>query len=496
MKKNVRPVLLLGLALLCLAALAADGWGASPVIRNDAKGKVVKTIDANAWIIHTSNYGPFVYPYNNSPGGSWCGAAYNYIFGAGLWVGALDATDTPRVAVGYNPNSGGSALGPANPYTWDYANWATDSLSRVYLSTDAADLAQWPLRDGANEPVVLSDQDGYATYSDENPAFTPAGETPLGVRIRQSSYAWNSGPNSDIVYFKFTVINGSAGALRQVYAGPCFDADIGDESGTNANDRVDFDYTRNLAIQFQNEAEPGWPTAPGYFGCRFLASAVNNTGSVVHVTDNQFPHDIQPGEPLGMTAMKIFTIDMDPVTPTNRYLVMQGYNYNNMVLDAYDESGAVTAGDKRFVMCTGPFDLAAGDSVIISLGVIVAATRNGLLGLTDSAQIFYNSMGVAGAKPRAQTQPSRLLLSNSPNPFRGATAISYQVAEPGPVQLAIYNGLGQRVRTLVDCPQAPGRYTARWDGRDGAGQQLSAGVYIYRLQSGGRTLTRKLVLVR
>ena len=497
MNKIVRPVLLLGFVLISLAAIATNGWAVLPGDHHGmAKGKVIKTLNANAWTMYTSNYGPFVYPQSNQAGGYWGGVPYNYIFGAGMWVGALDAADSPHVAVGYNPNSGASELGPANPYTWDYANYATDSLSRVYLSTNVADLAAWPLRDASNEPVVLSDQDGYATYSDENPAFIPTGETPVGVRIRQRSFAWNSGSNSDIVYFKFTVINGSAGTLHQVYGGPCFDADIGNESQTYANDRTDFDYTRNLAIQFQNEAEPGWPSV-GYFGCRFLASAVNNTGAVVHVTDNQFPHDIQPGEPLGMTAMKIFTIDVDPVTDADRYKVMQGYNYTTMVMDAYDEAGSSTAGDKRFVMCTGPFELAPGDSVIISLGVMAAANREALLALCDTAQGFYNSMGVAGDKPRPEAAPVRpLLLANSPNPFRGATEINYQVAAEGPVRLVLYNGLGQLVRTLVDGRLGPGRYAARWDARNDAGQRLSAGVYLARLQAGNQAMTQKMILVK
>jgi flagellar hook assembly protein FlgD len=52
------------------------------------------------------------------------------------------------------------------------------------------------------------------------------------------------------------------------------------------------------------------------------------------------------------------------------------------------------------------------------------------------------------------------------------------------------------VRTLVDGRQGAGMHVARWDGRNQAGQKLSAGVYLYRLQAGDKTLTRKLVLVR
>jgi hypothetical protein len=489
-----------------LAALAAPGWGEARGDHATAKGKVVKTLDANAWTIHTSNCGPFAFPQNSAPGGYWGGPGYGYIYGAGLWVGALAGADT-QVAVGYNPNNGGSEFGPANPYTWDYASWATDSLSRVYLSTDPADLAAWPLRDAGNNPVVRSLQDGYATYSDQNPAFTFTGETPVGVRVRQSSFAWNDDSGNDAVVFKFTLINPNPGALSGVYAGACFDADIGDESGANANDRTDFDYTRNLAIQFQNEPEPGWPST-GYFGCRFLASALNNTGGTVNVVDNQFPHSIAPGEPLGMTAMKVFSISLDPVTSPNQYLVMQGYDYNTMVMDAYDETGSLVPGDKRFLMCSGPFDLAPGDSVIISLAVMAAPDRASLLALCDSTQVLYNShLGVTSGKPVADKPPARSLsLTSSPNPFTAMTEIGYQVTVAGPVKLAVYNTLGQRVRILVDRSLPAGSHAARWDGRNDSGQRLPAGVYFYHLsakdgsaaggQAGDETLTKKAVMVR
>ena len=50
------------------------------------------------------------------------------------------------------------------------------------------------------------------------------------------------------------------------------------------------------------------------------------------------------------------------------------------------------------------------------------------------------------------------LASNVPNPFNSATLITYHLSSPGPVQLVIYNVLGQPVRTLVDEFQATGSY--------------------------------------
>ncbi|HTY08828.1 MAG TPA: T9SS type A sorting domain-containing protein [Candidatus Edwardsbacteria bacterium] len=388
--KRICSAIALALALLALGVTAQAATRVPRAKGGAAKNKSLVQLNANNWAIYTTNYGPCVYPRNNQPGGTWGGASYNYIYGGGLWVGALDTSSTPHVAVGYNPNTGASEFGPISPVTGDTAGWATDPKMRVYLSTNPADLTEWPLRDSLGDPVVKSTQDGYAAYSDENPAFTFTGETPVGVRVDQFSYSWNFAQLSDIVFFRYTIKNLTDKTLNNVYLGPCFDADIGDESGTSANDRTDFDYTRNLAIQYQTDPEPGWPRV-GYFGCRFFESPRNNTGDTVHVIDNQFPHDILPDSMLGMTAFKIFTIDIDPATDPDRYHVMQGYNYKTMVMDAYDELGSATPGDKRFVMASGPFNLAPGDSVATCVSVLAAYTRDSLLALSDYSQLVYNN---------------------------------------------------------------------------------------------------------
>ncbi|MDI6739462.1 MAG: hypothetical protein QME74_03765, partial [Candidatus Edwardsbacteria bacterium] len=300
-----------GLMFVAMLALSFTGSARNmtvPAKGQDAKVKSMKTINANAWKIYTTNWGSFVMPVSGS-GGFWGGPGYSYIYGAGMWVGATDAGGTPHVALGYYPNNGSSEMGPVNPFTGDWINWASDQAARTYLSTDPTDLAEWPLKDAQGGNLIKSVQDGYAVYSDENPAFTFTGETKVGVRIRQHSYAWNYADNNDIVFFYFRVINVSGHTLNGVYIGPCFDADVGNER--IGNDLTDFDYTRNMAIQFQTESEPGYPKI-GYFGCRYFESPVNNTGKTINIIDNEFPHPIAPGDPLGMTAFKLFTIDIDP----------------------------------------------------------------------------------------------------------------------------------------------------------------------------------------
>ena len=85
------------------------------------------------------------------------------------------------------------------------------------------------------------------------------------------------------------------------------------------------------------------------------------------------------------------------------------------------------------------------------------------------------------------------LWQNSPNPFVGSTAVRYAIPSEGPVSLDIFNVAGQRVTTLVNQVMSAGEYTAHWDGRDASGLRVASGVYLYRLQAAGESLTKEMV---
>jgi glucose/arabinose dehydrogenase len=88
----------------------------------------------------------------------------------------------------------------------------------------------------------------------------------------------------------------------------------------------------------------------------------------------------------------------------------------------------------------------------------------------------------------------------TPNPFNPETSIEFTVPQDGAnmrATLKVYDSLGQLVATLNDAPVNPGRYRARWDGRNTEGQAVSSGVYFYRLQVGERfSATRRMTLLK
>ncbi len=113
--------------------------------------------------------------------------------------------------------------------------------------------------------------------------------------------------------------------------------------------------------------------------------------------------------------------------------------------------------------------------------------------------------------------PTSFSLSNYPNPFNPSTQIEYTVGgvrdqglgvgnpiknseflihnspegQVSMVRLGVYDILGREVAVLVNEPQPPGTYTVRFDARS-----LASGVYLARIEAGGFSTTRKLMLLR
>ncbi len=109
--------------------------------------------------------------------------------------------------------------------------------------------------------------------------------------------------------------------------------------------------------------------------------------------------------------------------------------------------------------------------------------------------------GTTGVRETGNKLPqATALLANYPNPFSAGntstTTIRYQLTSAGDIGLAIYDLTGRLVRTLARGRQNAGIYTVRWNGRDAYGQDVAAGVYLYRLKTDRQVLVRRMVLLR
>ncbi|GAB4377906.1 MAG: hypothetical protein Kow0042_26200 [Calditrichia bacterium] len=85
---------------------------------------------------------------------------------------------------------------------------------------------------------------------------------------------------------------------------------------------------------------------------------------------------------------------------------------------------------------------------------------------------------------------------NYPNPFNPRTTIKYGIPQAERVEVAIYNTLGQKVKTLVSGNQEAGYYTVVWDATNDSGSKVSSGIYFYAVNAGKHRAVKKMFLLK
>jgi len=88
------------------------------------------------------------------------------------------------------------------------------------------------------------------------------------------------------------------------------------------------------------------------------------------------------------------------------------------------------------------------------------------------------------------------LCQNYPNPFNAMTRIEFALPEGGKVRVEIFNILGERVIELLNKEMQAGFHSALWDGTDKMHNNVSSGVYLYRIEFGNSRVTRKMLLLK
>ncbi len=83
------------------------------------------------------------------------------------------------------------------------------------------------------------------------------------------------------------------------------------------------------------------------------------------------------------------------------------------------------------------------------------------------------------------------LEQNYPNPFNPLTKISYSLPKAGDVKLIIFDIIGREAATLINGFIVAGNHSVDFDASN-----LSSGVYMYKIQAGDFTETKKMILIK
>jgi hypothetical protein len=101
-----------------------------------------------------------------------------------------------------------------------------------------------------------------------------------------------------------------------------------------------------------------------------------------------------------------------------------------------------------------------------------------------------------------ETPLATYLFPAFPNPFNPETTIRFSVAENAlglhstHVLIEVFNTRGQRVRTLVNEHRSAGNHSVTWNGRDDTGNEVSSGIYFYRMVADEFVATQRVILLK
>ena len=125
---------------------------------------------------------------------------------------------------------------------------------------------------------------------------------------------------------------------------------------------------------------------------------------------------------------------------------------------------------------------------------IVEATDGEFNVVSDSGKFVLNNVSLS---TQIDIKPERFSLhQNYPNPFNPSTTIAYDLPIASIVNITIYDMMGRKIKTLVNEYEAAGFKYTQWDGRNDKNESVSAGLYVYLLQTEKFMQNKKMIFLK
>jgi hypothetical protein len=264
---------------------------------------------------------------------------------------------------------------------------------------------------------------------------------------------------------------------------------------------------------------------PAWTEVQILATDINDDGIVLTVADliyliriitgdeQPFPPGTGTGSPklspYANPGSAVVSVGDESVTVSTSSPVEIGgallvFRYNNLSVGAPVLLGGAqgmnvrshaNAGELR-VLVHPSWDgewaaVGAGQHEILS----IPTTGEGTIELVDVQLSDTHGALLSTTTAKAVVPTEYALLQNYPNPFNAGTVIGFDLKEASEWTVAIYNVLGQTVRTFGGTADAS-NVRLTWDGRDREGSEVASGVYFYRVITPKWNATRKMTLIR
>ncbi len=340
--------------------------------------------------------------YSEAPSAQWpAGSGTEYLFGAGLWVGALkNGIPAVSTTLGFDPNG--------IVFEFDPGRDTRDIMYRAAEGTRGG--ARAPAEadddgDGAvdEDPLNGYDDDGdgaidedfaaisnqmfacrYADYYPETARAFPQ-HNPLGLEVRQQSFQWEEDRYDDFVGIEFHITNAGSNVLEDVYVGFFADGDAGQrttdryyEDDATGRSFVPVECTdlgpvsMDIAYVFDADGDEG--RTLGYLGIMFLGHTVDPTGETA-------PRRVGISTYANFSGSASFEDGGDPTNDFERYELL-----SSKVI----ERNAQVPRDYRMLMAAGPFkELLPGSTLVFQTAFVIGERYAGMVANAASAQLTY-----------------------------------------------------------------------------------------------------------
>lgn len=240
----------------------------------------------------------------------------------------------------------------------------------------------WPINDSNGDPLFFSDQDSYCAYNDSNNTVKI-----LGLQINQIGYAYGVSFASNLLFYKYEIVNNSSNIYDSLYFSNYVDLDLGNISGGTPeyeDDKLGFDKGKNFVYFYDSDSySPEWPDGNvGMMGVAFLKTPEVN------------------GDQLGLTDFHYNIYNDDRDIDTVQYGIMSsastlfnssfGGDYFHLGANPdlhFDDTTTIPSGGLDILanISSGPYEIHPGDTLVFYTVIVAGETKDGLFQSLDEA---------------------------------------------------------------------------------------------------------------
>lgn len=192
--------------------------------------------------------------------------------------------------------------------------------------------------------------------------------------------------------------------------------------------------------------------------------------------------------PVEIDSASIFTYDptvvKDPVS-------VSYFSYENVLSDSifHEKADSVWMSLKRLSV----LKKFAEQSSNYKLGIYLYTPVLGIGDYTRHKWIIFLYTGqlIDGIENSMSHPDHYRLFQNYPNPFNPSTTIAYSISKSSFVKLKLFDALGREIMTMVDEFKTSGNYSVKLNA-----ENLSSGIYFYKIQAGDISETKKMILMK